>query len=203
MAAKSLLTPELERRLRDHCLAGTPLGVIARDLGFASQTVWGWKKRLGHAHSERTYSTKPQETWWTRNPDKAALLDQLFAEGLTTVEIGRRLGKTKNAVIGRLNRAGMRRRGCTHKTEKQRIDALVKTFPDAGCLYAEGDGGLHGWLFCSAPPRVHFDKLGEPIRSVYCETHHALTHVKPLKAEGAEVIALRRSSTARTRWTAA
>jgi len=39
---------------------------------------------------------------WT--PERVERLTQLFEEGLPTAEIGRRLGLTKNAVIGKLHR---------------------------------------------------------------------------------------------------
>ena len=39
---------------------------------------------------------------WT--PEATALLTKLYATDLTTIEIGVRLGCTKNAVIGKMNR---------------------------------------------------------------------------------------------------
>ena len=48
------------------------------------------------------------EITWT--PERVELFNQLFEEGLPTSEIGRRMGLTKNTVIGRLHRNGMTRR---------------------------------------------------------------------------------------------
>ena len=159
-------------------------------------------KQVVHVARAKPAPKKAPEFIWTT--EKVNLLDGMFNEGLSTRLMASFLGTTKNSVIGRLHRNDMLRLGPKDKreTEKQRIARLVSTFPD-GCLYPNGEPEKGGWDFCGAVLHVHFDKLGEPIRSAYCEAHHALTHIKPLKAEGAEVIALRRSSTARTRWTAA
>ncbi|GAB6051765.1 GcrA family cell cycle regulator [Magnetospira thiophila] len=45
---------------------------------------------------------------WT--PDRIKLLTDLWSEGLATGEIGRRLGFTKNAVIGKAHRLGLPKR---------------------------------------------------------------------------------------------
>ncbi len=50
---------------------------------------------------------KSMEMTWT--PERVELLNQLFEEGLPTSEIGRRMGLTKNTVIGRLHRSAMTR----------------------------------------------------------------------------------------------
>lgn len=48
-------------------------------------------------------------TQWTEAQD--ATLTQLWGEGHSTVEIGRRMGMTKNQVIGRAHRIGLPTRG--------------------------------------------------------------------------------------------
>jgi hypothetical protein len=48
------------------------------------------------------------ESFWT--PERAERVVELAGMALLTREIGRRLGCTRNAVIGRLNRAGIRMR---------------------------------------------------------------------------------------------
>ena len=48
------------------------------------------------------------EMTWT--PERVEILNRLFEEGLPTSEIGRRMGLTKNTIIGRLHRNGMTRR---------------------------------------------------------------------------------------------
>src|SRR5436853_2668703 len=45
------------------------------------------------------------EPTWT--PERIASLIALWEEGVTTAEIGRRIGVTKNAVIGKVHRIGL------------------------------------------------------------------------------------------------
>ena len=45
------------------------------------------------------------ETVWTQ--DRVEQLGQLWAQGLSTAEIGRRLGLTKNAVVGKAHRLSL------------------------------------------------------------------------------------------------
>ena len=58
------------------------------------------------------------EITWTS--ERVERLNELFEEGLPTAEIGRRLGLTKNAVIGRLHRSAMTRRDPAPKPEPLR-----------------------------------------------------------------------------------
>ena len=44
------------------------------------------------------------ETW---TPERIEQLTRLWEEGVTTAEIGRRIGVTKNAVIGKVHRIGL------------------------------------------------------------------------------------------------
>ncbi|CCQ72443.1 GcrA family cell cycle regulator [Magnetospira sp. QH-2] len=60
---------------------------------------------------------------WT--PDRIKLLTELWSEGLATGEIGRRLGFTKNAVIGKAHRLGLPKR----QSPIQRAAAAKKTTP--------------------------------------------------------------------------
>jgi len=55
---------------------------------------------------------------WT--PETRRAIDQLFEEGLPTAEIGRRLGLTKNAVIGKLHRIALAPRMSTPVAPPQR-----------------------------------------------------------------------------------
>ena len=45
---------------------------------------------------------------WT--PDRVKTLMALWAEGISTLEIGRRLGVTKNSVVGKVHRLGLPKR---------------------------------------------------------------------------------------------
>src|SRR5260370_38235710 len=58
------------------------------------------------------------EMTWTL--ERVEILNRLFEEGLPTSEIGRRMGLTKNTIIGRLHRNGMSRRETGPKFVPQR-----------------------------------------------------------------------------------
>ncbi|MGH7124624.1 MAG: GcrA family cell cycle regulator, partial [Stellaceae bacterium] len=48
------------------------------------------------------YGGDPMESIWT--PERITQLSQLWKEGHSTAEIGRRIGVTKNAVVGKAHR---------------------------------------------------------------------------------------------------
>lgn len=55
---------------------------------------------------------------WT--PERTNALMALWDEGLSTAEIGRRLGVTKNAVVGKVHRLGLPKRGSPINQERTR-----------------------------------------------------------------------------------
>jgi GcrA cell cycle regulator len=87
------------------------------------------------------------EVTWTE--ERVEQLAQLFAEGLPTAEIGRRLGLTKNAVIGRLYRNAMTRREPVQKTPPRRN---VFEFAGPSCLWPHGHPTDENFHFCGARP---------------------------------------------------
>ncbi|MFZ3234038.1 MAG: GcrA family cell cycle regulator [Stellaceae bacterium] len=103
-------------------------------------------------------------TWTTERVER---LTQLFEEGLPTAEIGRRLGLTKNAVIGRLYRSAMTRREPPPKIEPRRN---VFEFAGPSCLWPHGHPNDPNFHFCGARPMA-----GKP----YCEAHAALAYIRP------------------------
>jgi GcrA cell cycle regulator len=105
------------------------------------------------------------EITWT--PERVERLTQLFEEGLPTAEIGRRLGLTKNAVIGRLYRSAMTRREPMHKVLPRRN---VFEFAGPSCLWPFGHPNDPNFHFCGARPEP-----GKP----YCAEHTALAYVRP------------------------
>lgn len=115
--------------------------------------------------------------WW-REEGRLEKLRELWDEGISTAEIGRRLGCTKNAVIGQA-----RRLNCT-----PRIVAQPKPEPKAlaaklgGCAWPIGHPDKDNFKFCNAAP-----ERGRP----YCEKHCKIAYVKqPTKRELAEAEAL-------------
>jgi GcrA cell cycle regulator len=78
---------------------------------------------------------------WT--PERVEQLMDLFDEGLPTAEIGRRMGVSKNTIIGKLCRLGQcRKSACT---------TTPNPFPGSGaCVWPHGDPGDAGFHFCGA-----------------------------------------------------
>ena len=102
---------------------------------------------------------------WT--PERVERLTQLFEEGLPTAEIGRRLGLTKNAVIGKLHRIALAPRGGIPVAEPQRN---FFEFKGPSCLWPHGHPDDADFHFCGAQPLP-----GKP----YCAEHAASAYVRP------------------------
>jgi len=98
------------------------------------------------------------EGTWT--PERITVLGELWAAGVPTAEIGRQLGLTKNAVVGRVHRMGLpARRASAHRGKRH----LGPT-----CLWPIGDPADADFRFC-----------GEPAQAArpYCAEHCALAYV--------------------------
>lgn len=78
-------------------------GVVTRGKSEARSMVSGWWE------------------WW--NDERTAQLRRMWADGRTASEIGRRLGCTKSAVLGKAHRIGLPQRNARSKTEKQIANA--------------------------------------------------------------------------------
>src|ERR1700761_6765075 len=88
---------------------------------------------------------------WTQ--DRIAALGQLWAEGLSTAEIGRRLGITKNAVVGKAHRLSLTPRPSPLKSgpvSRPRPKAPPKLIGFSGptCFWPIGHPGEKGFHFC-------------------------------------------------------
>jgi len=113
------------------------------------------------------------EGTWT--PERIARLTQLWEEGITTAEIGRRIGVTKNAVIGKVHRLGLVPRVVTQKPPPRRN---VFEFVGPACMWPFGHPGDDDFHFCGDRPMA-----GKP----YCANHSAVAYLRPKdnKAEAA------------------
>jgi len=111
------------------------------------------------------------EITWT--PERLDQLVQLFEEGLPTSEIGRRLGLTKNAVIGKLHRSSMTRRDPGPKLVPQRN---FFEFNGPSCLWPYGHPTDENFHFCGARPLA-----GKP----YCADHAAVAYLRPKEEKSA------------------
>jgi GcrA cell cycle regulator len=110
------------------------------------------------------------ETVWTQ--DRVEQLGQLWRQGLSTAEIGRRLGITKNAVVGKAHRLSLQPRPSPVKvTTKRRV---VVEFTGPSCSWPIGHPGEKTFHFCGAQPVP-----GKP----YCAEHAALAYIRP-KSQG-------------------
>jgi GcrA cell cycle regulator len=112
--------------------------------------------------------TYPNQTPWTS--DRVAELEALRAQGMSTAAIGRRMGITKNAVVGKINRDAMRSRDVksqlkSKSTPKPKSRSVVPWSypPHGGCHWPEGDPSDPNFHFCGAP-------VITPGR-LYCEEH--------------------------------
>lgn len=107
---------------------------------------------------------------------------------MPTAEIARRIGITKNAVIGWLYRQGLHNEplGGPKRTPAPPTSAEFKpVLTDAdwrGCLWISGEPvPLRPGLLCGQRRRDG---------SVYCEPHHRLSRVPPAPPSSAEVVQL-------------
>lgn len=105
---------------------------------------------------------------WTS--ERIAALIALWNEGLTTSEIGVRLGITKNAVIGKVHRLGLQQRRPTHKDEPELADVIrLDRLSGDMCSWPVGNPGDRNFHFCGEP-----SVPGKP----YCAKHCAVAYVR-------------------------
>ena len=123
---------------------------------------------------------------WT--DERIELLKTLWGEGLTTGEIGKRLGVSKNAVVGKAHRLGLKGRPSpikrtrkTAKTEKPEKPAepakAVLEIQGPTCRWPFGDPREPGFHFCGAQALP-----GKP----YCSEHASLAYVNSSSKAKAE-----------------
>jgi len=104
------------------------------------------------------------ETW---TPQRIEQLTRLWEEGVTTAEIGRRIGVTKNAVIGKVHRIGLVPRVVKEIPPPRRN---VFDFNGVVCMWPTGHPSDDDFHFCGGRPVA-----GKP----YCAEHAALAYVRP------------------------
>lgn len=111
------------------------------------------------------------ETIWT--PDLIERLAMLWKDGLSTAEIGRRLGITKNAVVGKAHRLALNPRPSPLKRPPA---PRVASIAGPSCSWPTGHPGEKEFHFCGKRPMS-----GKP----YCTEHAALAYVKPKEKSNA------------------
>jgi GcrA cell cycle regulator len=119
----------------------------------------------------RTVMSNPE---WT--PERVAALMALWQEDITTSEIGRRLGITKNAVIGKVHRLGLPKRRVTTTTAEETAEVVQLDMLGSNmCSWPVGNPGERGFSFCGAPALP-----GKP----YCSDHCAVAYIKASRDRG-------------------
>ncbi len=121
-------------------------------------------------------------TTWT--PERVAEVTRLWNEGLTTAEIGKRIGVSKNAVVGKAHRLGLPPRPSPIKRGKRPRARPPATMPrtaarprpapvfavgNAACKWPIGHPGDPGFRFCGDPALV-----GKP----YCQDHYLKAYIQ-------------------------
>ncbi len=115
----------------------------------------------------------PAEMW---SEEKIQRLKKLWSEGLTTGEIGKRIGVSKNAVVGKAHRLGLKGRPSPIKRPDRAAPAKkeplkIFTLTDLSaqtCRWPIGDPKHEDFRFCGRPVII-----GKP----YCGEHCAAAYV--------------------------
>lgn len=115
---------------------------------------------------------------WTA--DRIEILKSLWDEGLSTSEIGGRLGITKNSVVGKVHRLGLPKRQSPIRTPVRRVveqevrtDVVkIEELSTGMCRWPMGEPGTESFSFCGRS-----SVEGRP----YCDEHCARAYVKPSK----------------------
>ena len=108
---------------------------------------------------------------WT--PTRVSTLIALWNEGLSTSIIGSKIGVTKNAVVGKVHRLKLAKRGSPIKQKIQPAEIInLEALRPGMCRWPEGEPGTENFNFCGQPAIP--DKP-------YCAAHCARAYVKPQK----------------------
>ncbi len=130
----------------------------------AGERVW----ELSHP---RAHETPDMSEEWT--PLKISALIALWNEGLSTSEIGNRLGVTKNAVVGKVHRLGLPKRNSPIPKRPEPAKVLrFENLAPGQCAWPEGEPGTDAFQLC-----------GEPIVEgrPYCASHCERAYVRVVK----------------------
>jgi len=127
---------------------------------------------------------------WT--PERIAEVTRLWSEGLTTAEIGKLVGVTKNAVVGKAHRLGLpprpspiRRKGVSGgggttmprpvaKAPVKLIRQIALSTSGACCKWPSGHPGEANFRFCGSAALVN---------KPYCPEHYQMAYL-PARAKG-------------------
>jgi|SRR5579864_4599991 len=121
------------------------------------------------------------ESIW--NPERISQLTELWNQGLSTAEIGRRIGVTKNAVVGKAHRLLLTPRPSPLKRRPGAVPRVAKVakpkvlnFSGPSCSWPIGHPGDKNFHFCDEPPLP-----GKP----YCAQHAKMAYIRPKNSSAA------------------
>jgi len=121
---------------------------------------------------------------WTE--DRIAELGQLWREGLSTAEIGRRLGISKNAVVGKAHRLNLPPRPSPIRNPPLRMAPRPQPEPEViappppkvvsisgtkgpACQWPHGHPGTPGFHFCGKPAANGKPYCAEHVQQAYVQ----------------------------------
>ena len=110
---------------------------------------------------------------WTE--EQIDQLKELWGEGLSTSEIGRKLGVTKNAVVGKAHRLGLpprpspiKRSTGTKRPTRSKVMAVKSASRGPTCMWPIGHPNEPGFRFCGKGALT-----GKP----YCQEHYDIAYI--------------------------
>ena len=110
---------------------------------------------------------------WTE--EQIDQLKELWGEGLSTSEIGRKLGVTKNAVVGKAHRLGLpprpspiKRATGTKRPTRSKVMAVKSASRGPTCMWPIGHPNEPGFRFCGKGALT-----GKP----YCQEHYDIAYI--------------------------
>ena len=148
---------------------------------------------MGHSPGAQPISDKEimmLGNLWT--DDQIAELTRFVATGLSASQIGRIMGVTRNAIIGKVGRLGLRFRLSPGVQKKERsMEPLPKPAPPdvaeplpsgepqepKGCRFIYGDVGEDGWRFCQRAQVPHKAGVHKGSKSRWCEGHYREVYI--------------------------
>jgi len=114
---------------------------------------------------------QPNHEWTTERVEE---LTRLWATGLSASEIGRKLGITKNAVVGKVRRLDLAMRRAPALPKRKPNIVTLDRLKANQCSWPEGEPGDSDFRFCGIPA-----VMGKP----YCEKHCAMAYVPAKKKQ--------------------
>lgn len=109
---------------------------------------------------------------WT--PERIALVKKLWDEGLTTSQIAKEVGVSKNAVVGKVHRLGLSARQSPIRRKPEKVIEMKGPL----CHWPVGEPGSSEFSFCGKPAAA-----GKP----YCAEHCNAAYIRaPKREKGAD-----------------